>query len=180
MASLSIIFSSETVTPMILDILKEKGVNATFFVLGQAVEKNDTSTKSVVSTSKTNIDGFTNIVADFKVADIDATNEKIVRNTLNYGADSIIVHGFTGEDSVTACKEAQKLVAEATKADTIELAKKCGTKEIETLDSITKRANQNVGIIMDCLQSKKPMTAEERDRLCEILFFNLLYSMLEI
>ena len=31
-----------------------------------AVEKNDTSTKSVVSTSKTNIDGFTNIVADFK------------------------------------------------------------------------------------------------------------------
>ncbi|HIH35716.1 MAG TPA: orotidine-5'-phosphate decarboxylase, partial [Methanosphaera sp.] len=35
------------------------------------------------------------IIADFKVADIDATNEKIVRNTLNYGADSIIVHGFT-------------------------------------------------------------------------------------
>ncbi|HII08750.1 MAG TPA: orotidine-5'-phosphate decarboxylase [Methanosphaera sp.] len=50
------------------------------------------------------------IIADFKVADIDATNEKIVRNTLNYGADSIIVHGFTGEDSVTACKEtAEKL-----------------------------------------------------------------------
>lgn len=46
------------------------------------------------------------IIADFKVADIDATNEKIVRNTLNYGADSIIVHGFTGEDSVTACKKA--------------------------------------------------------------------------
>ncbi len=46
------------------------------------------------------------IIADFKVADIDATNEKIVRNTLNYGADSIIVHGFVGEDSVTACKEA--------------------------------------------------------------------------
>lgn len=38
---------SETVTPMILDILKEKGVNATFFVLGQAVEKNDT-TKEVI------------------------------------------------------------------------------------------------------------------------------------
>ena len=38
---------SENVTPMILDILKEKGVNATFFVLGQAVEKNDT-TKEVI------------------------------------------------------------------------------------------------------------------------------------
>ena len=50
------------------------------------------------------------IIADFKVADIDATNEKIVKTTLNYGADAIIVHGFTGEDSVLACKNmAEKL-----------------------------------------------------------------------
>lgn len=56
---------------------------------------------------------------------------------------------------------AQKLVADATEADTKELAKKCGIKEIETLDSITKRANQNIGVIMDCLQSRTPMTAEE-------------------
>lgn len=46
------------------------------------------------------------IIADFKVADIDATNEKIVTTTLNWGADAIIVHGFTGEDSVLACKNA--------------------------------------------------------------------------
>ena len=47
---------------------------------------------------------------DLKVADIDATNEKIVKTTLNYGADAIIVHGFTGEDSVLACKTmAEKL-----------------------------------------------------------------------
>ena len=44
------------------------------------------------------------IIADFKVADIDATNEKIVNTTLNWGADSIIVHGFTGDDSVLAAK----------------------------------------------------------------------------
>lgn len=56
---------------------------------------------------------------------------------------------------------AQKLVADAAEADTKELAKKCGIKKIETLDSITKRANQNIGVIMDCLQSKTPMTAEE-------------------
>ena len=50
------------------------------------------------------------IIADFKVADIDATDEKIVKTTLNYGADAIIVHGFTGEDSVLACKNmAEKL-----------------------------------------------------------------------
>lgn len=50
------------------------------------------------------------IIADFKVADIDATNEKIVKTTLNYGADAIIVHGFTGDDSLLACKNmAEKL-----------------------------------------------------------------------
>ncbi|WP_323735422.1 orotidine-5'-phosphate decarboxylase [Methanosphaera sp. ISO3-F5] len=58
----------------------------------------------IITTIKENFD--VKIIADFKVADIDATNEKIVRNTINYGADSIIVHGFTGEDSVIACKNA--------------------------------------------------------------------------
>lgn len=38
---------SETVTPMILDILKEKDVKATFFLLGQAVTKND-NTKNII------------------------------------------------------------------------------------------------------------------------------------
>ena len=36
--------------------------------------------------------------------------KKIVKTTLNYGADAIIVHGFTGNDSVLACKNmAEKL-----------------------------------------------------------------------
>lgn len=34
---------SDTVTPIILDILKEEDVKATFFILGQALEKNDTN-----------------------------------------------------------------------------------------------------------------------------------------
>ena len=69
-------------------------------------------------------------------------------------------HNFKGM-KLSDLEAAQKLVADATEADTKELAKKCGIKEIETLDSITKRANQNIGVIMDCLQSKTPMTAEE-------------------
>jgi len=40
-------------------------------------------------------------------------------------------------------------------------AKKCGQKTVETLDSITKRAEQNVGIIMDCFGSSKPVTAQQ-------------------
>ena len=69
-------------------------------------------------------------------------------------------HNFKGM-KLSDLEAAQKLVADAAEADTKELAKKCGVKEIETLDSITKRANQNIGVIMDCLQSKTPMTAEE-------------------
>ncbi len=49
-----------------------------------------------------------NIIADFKVADIDATNEKIVTTTLNWGCDYVIVHGFTGSDSVEACINAAR------------------------------------------------------------------------
>jgi orotidine-5'-phosphate decarboxylase len=45
------------------------------------------------------------IIADFKVADIPETNQKIADLTFKAGADAIIVHGFVGEDSVQACKE---------------------------------------------------------------------------
>jgi len=43
------------------------------------------------------------IICDFKVADIDATNEKICDETFKAGADAIICHGFVGKDSVQAC-----------------------------------------------------------------------------
>jgi orotidine-5'-phosphate decarboxylase len=43
------------------------------------------------------------VIADFKVADIPETNTKIADLTFKAGADSIIVHGFVGEDSVQAC-----------------------------------------------------------------------------
>ena len=43
------------------------------------------------------------IIADFKVADIPETNQKIADLTFKAGADAIIVHGFVGEDSLQAC-----------------------------------------------------------------------------
>ena len=43
------------------------------------------------------------IICDFKVADIDATNSKICEETFKAGADAIICHGFVGRDSVQAC-----------------------------------------------------------------------------
>ena len=43
------------------------------------------------------------IIADFKVADIPATNQKIADVTFEAGTDAIIVHGFVGGDSALAC-----------------------------------------------------------------------------
>lgn len=62
---------------------------------------------------------------------------------------------------MSALEEAQELVEKATKEDTLRLANKCGIKQLDTLQTISDRAQQNIGIVMDCLQSKKPMTAEE-------------------
>ena len=69
-------------------------------------------------------------------------------------------HNFKGM-RLSDLEEAQQLVADSVEADTKELAKKCGIGKIETLDSITKRANQNIGVIMDCLRSNTPMTAAD-------------------
>lgn len=100
---------------------------------------------------------------------------KELRKILNSGGS--VKHYQTGKVSVTdsrnfrglpmsVLQEAQELVEKAVKEDTLELAKKCGIKEVDTLDSVTKRAQDNVGIIMDCFKAKKPMTAEEiRDKM---------------
>lgn len=69
-------------------------------------------------------------------------------------------HNFKGMP-MSSLEEAQELVEKAVKADTLAQANKCGIKQLDTLMTITERANQNIGIVMDCLQSKKPMTAEE-------------------
>ncbi|HEX7468253.1 MAG TPA: orotidine-5'-phosphate decarboxylase, partial [Methanobacterium sp.] len=43
------------------------------------------------------------VIADFKVADIPETNNKIADLTFKAGADALIVHGFVGDDSLRAC-----------------------------------------------------------------------------
>jgi orotidine-5'-phosphate decarboxylase len=49
---------------------------------------------------------FGDILCDFKVADIPATNRLIVEQAFNHGASGVIAHGFPGEDSLRACLEA--------------------------------------------------------------------------
>jgi orotidine-5'-phosphate decarboxylase len=43
------------------------------------------------------------VIADFKVADIPYTDELICEQVFKAGASGLIVHGFTGEDSLKAC-----------------------------------------------------------------------------
>ena len=49
------------------------------------------------------ISSYIPVIADFKVADIPNTNRLICEQVFNSGADSVIVHGFTGRDSLDAC-----------------------------------------------------------------------------
>jgi orotidine-5'-phosphate decarboxylase len=46
---------------------------------------------------------FAPVIADFKVADIPNTDRLICSQTFEAGASAVIVHGFTGHDSVSEC-----------------------------------------------------------------------------
>ncbi|MGP8321348.1 MAG: orotidine-5'-phosphate decarboxylase [Methanosarcinaceae archaeon] len=45
------------------------------------------------------------VIADFKVADIPNTDRLICEHAFKAGSDAVIVHGFTGQDSLNACVE---------------------------------------------------------------------------
>ncbi|MBQ8644062.1 MAG: orotidine-5'-phosphate decarboxylase [Candidatus Methanomethylophilaceae archaeon] len=49
---------------------------------------------------------FSEVICDFKVADIPNTVKLIVENSVSRGASAIIVHAFTGDDSLRAAVEA--------------------------------------------------------------------------
>ena len=95
---------------------------------------------------------------------------KELRKILN-GSNMSVKHYHNGKVVVTdsvrfkgmpmsMLEEAQSLVEKAVKEDTEATAKKSGI-QLDSVKSVSDRANQNIGIIMDCLQSNKPMTAEE-------------------
>lgn len=54
----------------------------------------------------TKMSDISDVICDFKVADIPNTVRLIVENTVARGASAVIVHAFTGEDSMIAAVEA--------------------------------------------------------------------------
>ena len=54
----------------------------------------------------TKLSKYTDVICDFKVADIPNTVSLIVSNAVKRGAVAVIVHAFTGDDSLKAAVEA--------------------------------------------------------------------------
>lgn len=54
----------------------------------------------------TELSKFSEVICDFKVADIPNTVRLIVENAVSRGASGVIVHAFTGEDSLRAAVDA--------------------------------------------------------------------------
>lgn len=99
------------------------------------------------------------------------TDYKELRKIIN-GSNMSVKHYQNGKTVITdsnrfkgmpssALEEAQDLVEKATKKDVENFAKKCGIPQVDTLKSITDRANRNIGLVMDCMKSERPLSAKE-------------------
>ena len=95
---------------------------------------------------------------------------KELRKVMN-GSGMSVKHYQNGKTAVTDSKnfkgmplsvleEAQAIVEDSIKADTKALADKCNIR-LDSLKSVSERAEQNIGVVMDCIQSKKPVNAKE-------------------
>ena len=97
-------------------------------------------------------------------------DQKKLRDILN-GSKMAVKHYANGKVAVTdsrnfkgmslsALEEAQQLVADALKTDMEKEAIRNGIV-LDSVASVSKRAQENIGVIIDCLKSKTPKTAEE-------------------
>lgn len=98
------------------------------------------------------------------------TDFKELRKILN-GSNISVKHYQNGKTAVTdskkfkgmpmsALEEAQKLVADSIEADTKNYCQK-NNITLDTLETVSKRAKENIGVVMDCILSGKKTTAEE-------------------
>ena len=98
------------------------------------------------------------------------TDFKELRKILN-GSNMSVKHYANGKIAVTdshtfrganmsALQEAQELVEKSIHDDTEEYAKKCNI-QLDSVETVSKRAEANIGAVMDCILSKNPVTARE-------------------
>lgn len=98
---------------------------------------------------------------------------KELRNILNNSKMSV-KHYQNGKVAVTDSKhfrgmplssleKAQELVEESIRKDTEAIANKSNI-QLDTLQTVSDRASRNIGIVMDCMKSSKPVSAKEMHR----------------
>ena len=83
-------------------------------------------------------------------------------STRHYANGKIAVtdsHTFRGAN-MSALQEAQELVEKSIHDDTESYAKKCNI-QLDSVETVSKRAEANIGAVMDCILSKNPTTARE-------------------
>lgn len=83
------------------------------------------------------------------------------------GKTAVVDSGKFNGMPMSKLEEAQSLVEKSIREDTVSQAKKCGVQTLDTLSTVTQRATRNIDTVLDCIQSNKPMTAEEiRQKAC--------------
>ena len=87
-------------------------------------------------------------------------NVKKYNNGVTAVTDSSSFRGM----NLSALKDAQELIESSLREDTKDFANKCGIKQLDTLQTITERANRNIGAVMDCIKTGKDVNAKEMHR----------------
>ena len=87
-------------------------------------------------------------------------NVKKYSNGVTAVTDSSSFRGM----SLSALTAAQELIEASLQKDTQAFANKCGIKQLDTLQTITERANRNIGAVMDCIKTGKNVNAKEMHR----------------
>ena len=87
-------------------------------------------------------------------------NVKKYSNGVTAVTDSSSFRGM----SLSALTVAQELIEASLQKDTQDFASKCGIKQLDTLQTITERANRNIGAVMDCIKTGKNVNAKEMHR----------------
>lgn len=95
-----------------------------------------------------------------KIINSSKMNVKKYSNGVTAVTDSSSFRGM----SLSALTAAQELIESSLREDTKDFASKCGIKRLDTLQTITERANRNIGAVMDCIKTGKNVNAEEMHR----------------
>ena len=95
-----------------------------------------------------------------KIINSSKMNVKKYSNGVTSVTDSSSFRGM----NLSALTDAQVLIESSLREDTQAFAGKCGIKQLDTLETITERANRNIGAVMDCIKTGKNVNAKEMHR----------------